>query len=205
MWPGLPQLWRRGSWPALAVAAATAVLLNLALLATFGWSELIASQPRRAIWVTLAGAWVTSAVFSLVWDRRLGYGKGHDPAGDAFGEALDHYLKEDWFQAERTLRSLITEDGADLDARMMLATLLRHTGRLEEGAGELGLLARLEGAQKWQWEIRRERELLGEAKTPVDTQDEEKQGEERQGEERQDAEKRSPNPTDPPAQMIQAA
>ena len=47
----------------------------------------------------------------------------------------------------------------------MLATLLRHTGRLDEATRQLDTLARLEGAGKWELEIRQERELLKKAKT----------------------------------------
>jgi hypothetical protein len=42
----------------------------------------------------------------------------------------------------------------------MLATLLRHTGRLEEAVEHLDRLQRMEGSEKWGLEIQRERELL---------------------------------------------
>lgn len=174
LWPGLPQLWSRGSWGGLAGAAATAALLNLGLLGTFGWSELIAPPMRTAIWLTLGVIWLGSAILSAIGDHRRRQVEDLDPADGAFAEALQHYLKADWFQAEGSLRGLLRRNGADLDARLMLATLLRHTGRLEEATGQLDLLGRFEGAAKWEWEISRERELLIGARKPAEDQQEEK-------------------------------
>ncbi len=39
-WPGLPQIWHQGSWFGLIIAVFAAGLLNFALLAGFGFSEL---------------------------------------------------------------------------------------------------------------------------------------------------------------------
>ena len=74
-------------------------------------------------------------------------------------------MKGDYYRAEHVLEGLLRRNLRDVDARLMLATLLRHTGRLDEAAGELDALARLEGAGKWELEMRREREFLTEAKT----------------------------------------
>jgi len=46
----------------------------------------------------------------------------------------------------------------------MLATLLRHTGRLDDACGQLDRLERLENASKWELEIGRERELIRQAR-----------------------------------------
>lgn len=188
LWPGLPQLWTRGSWSALAVAAAAAALLNLALLGTFAWSELIVPDLRSALWVALGTAWTAAAVFSAVHERRHGGLVGGDTG--AFAEAQEHYLKGNWFEAERILASLLREDARDLEARLMLATLLRHTRRYDEAGGELDVLVRFEGAGKWELEIGRERELLAEARQRRDTQDEDQAG---------------PDLTDPPAEVTHAA
>lgn len=173
LWPGLPQLWLKGSWGGLAVAVASTALLSLALLASFGWSELIGPGLLRAIWAVLVVLWVASAVLSLVGSRRQGSRGQADLAGDTFEKALEHYLKGDWFQAERLLGDLLRSNSGDAEARLMLATLLRHTGRLEEAAAQLDRLATFDGAGKWEWEIRRERELLGQAQERTDGPDKE--------------------------------
>jgi thioredoxin-like negative regulator of GroEL len=169
---------------------AAAALLNLAVLGTFGWSELVAQRWLRAAWLVLVAAWVGSVVLSLLGTgRRVSRGQA-DLAEDAFEKALEHYLKGDWFQAERLLSERLCSSADDLETRLMMATLLRHTGRLEEAAAQLDLLERFEGAGKWEWEIRRERELLAQAKVRIDEQDE--------GEP-------SGSSTDPPTEMVPAA
>jgi cytochrome c-type biogenesis protein CcmH/NrfG len=73
---------------------------------------------------------------------------------------VQHYLKGDYYQAEGILQRLIKTNAADADARLMLATLLRHAGRFDEAAGQLDALALVDGAEKWRFEISRERRRL---------------------------------------------
>ncbi len=169
-WPGLSRLWLRGSWPALAVAVVAAGLLNWTLLVSLGYSELISPDVRKAFWVTLVTVWVTGAVSSVVWNRGSAEEEASEADTDTFKLAVEHYLKGNWFQAERALNSLLHRDPRDVDARLMSATLLRHTGRHAEAGKQLEILMRCEGAAKWDLEIRRERKLLAEATEKVDGQ-----------------------------------
>jgi len=173
LWPGLPQLWIHGNWSAVAVAFAAAVGLNLALLGTFAWSELFGPDLRTALWVGLGIAWGVAAAYSVVWRRRRETGALSPAGGDPFANATDEYLKGSYFQAERLLGELLRRDHHDLDARLMLATLMRHSGRFDEARRQLDILLRLEGAEKWELEIRRERELLiqGGSGNPAETED----------------------------------
>ena len=77
-----------------------------------------------------------------------------------FTPARDHYLHGNWYEAEETLVQLLRRDPNDVDARLMLATLMRHTERFDDARGQLKQLQRLEAAGKWQLEIRREWEYL---------------------------------------------
>lgn len=160
LWPGLPQLWVQGSWSAVVVAFAAAVGLNLALLSTFVWTELFGSDPRTTLWVGLGIVWGVAAVYSVLWRRRQKTSALSAAGSDSFANATDEYLKGNYFQAERLLGELLRRDHHDLDARLMLATLMRHTGRFDEARRQLDILLRLEGAEKWELEIRREQELL---------------------------------------------
>ena len=81
-----------------------------------------------------------------------------------FGQAVDLYLKGDYYQVEQLLNKLLKENPRDLDASLMLATVLRHTGRFDEASKQLDQLICFDGAEKWELEIQRERELLSEAK-----------------------------------------
>jgi len=162
VWPGLPHIWMRGSWPALGVAAVAAALLGAALVCSFGWTELISPAMRRVLWASLGAVWCVAAILSAV---KLRHDAAEKPAGgceNPFGRAVDLYLKGDHYQVERILQDLLCEDVRDLDARMMLATLLRRTGRHDEARRQLDQLACFEGAEKWELEIQKERGLLGE-------------------------------------------
>ena len=163
LWPGLPQLARDGNWAALAVAIAAAVLLNGVLLGTCVWSEFVAQTPRIICWVFVGVAWTGSIGYWTWTDRQRAAAPG---AGDGktFEEALEEYLKGNWFEAERKLTVLLRRDEHDIEARLLMATLLRHTRRFDEATYQLNLLVGLDGAHRWALEIHREGELLMEAR-----------------------------------------
>jgi len=160
------------------LALAFAALVNVALVASFVWTELFPAGVRSAVWLAVAAVWVGSAVAAR-W-QHSGADGNDDTArpGDPFGEAAEQYLKGNWFEAECLLAGLLRRDPRDVDAGLMLATLYRHTGRLDEAANQLDHLERLDEAAKWALEISRERRLLAEApQEPSDDPVEATQGE----------------------------
>lgn len=165
LWPGLPQLWKEGSWYALGLAIGFAALVNLAIAATLIWSELAPPGVRSLVWGAVGAVWVASVIGAYRWDRRQAAWYGSGPVRDAFAAAVDHYLKGNWFEAERILDGLVAENPRDVDAGLMRAALFRHTGRHEEAAAELERIQRFESCRKWELEIRRERELLKQARS----------------------------------------
>jgi hypothetical protein len=168
LWPGLPQLADRGSWTALAIALGAAGLLWATLLSSFVWTDLIIRQLRIIGWVLLGVGWCGAACLGAWWQRQQ-QAVASDPEQERFDDALDCYLKGNWIEAERLLGRLLRRDDHDVDARLMLATLLRHTRRFDEATRQLNCLVCLEGAEKWAWEIRREGELLTEARKPTNS------------------------------------
>jgi len=205
MWPGLPQIWQQGSWFGLVIAVVAAGLLNFALLAGLGFSELVGPSVRIGLWAAVGVVWSVSAAVSYVWVRRQAAlqkkrlrrattreaaTREETPDEATFSRAIEQYLKGDWFEAERLWGVLLKADPRDLDARLMLATLYRHTKRLDEAAEQLTMLERFEGAEAWELEIRRERELLLEACENTPEQTEQETG---------------TNSADPPAEEMRAA
>jgi hypothetical protein len=165
VWPGLAQICFFGSWSGLGMAVGAGVLLDVLLLVSFGWTELIDRNLRNTIWVAFAVAWIVA----IVWSRKQCLGQAFacrlQPEEDTFGQAVDHYLKGDNYETEQILEGLLRRNTRDLDARLMLATLLRRAGRLDEASRQLDMLTRFEGAGRWELEIQEERDLLAEAKT----------------------------------------
>jgi hypothetical protein len=168
LWPGLPQLWSYGSWSGLALALAMAGVFDALLLATFGWTELVDHKWRITLWVVFASAWAVAVAWSVGQCRRRAT-LGRMGENDSFGDAIDHYLRGDYYQAEQILDALLRSNVRDLEARLTLATLLRRAGRFDEAVGQLDLLVRFEGAEKWELEIQNERKQLAEAKTSKTT------------------------------------
>jgi hypothetical protein len=171
LWPGLPQLVGRGSWSALVLALGAAALLNTAILGTFAWNELLTPSVRILCWMVLAAVWIGSAVLSGWLGRLQAARENPDPGQDLFSEATDSYLQGNWFETERVLTRLLRRTPRDLEARLMLATMFRHTKRWEEASRQLNVLLRLEGSRKWELEIRRERELLMEGRLRAEAEE----------------------------------
>jgi len=168
LWPGLPQLWDSGFWSGLVLAAGFALLLNLLLLASFVWVELLSSLHLRVGWLAAGSLWMGAAVISGRYGARGRYsnssrdggrGPGHSTASAEvlFREALSEYLQGSWFEAEAILKRLLHLDPRDMEARLLLATLLRHTRRRNEALEQLDRLERLRDAPLWAQEIAAER------------------------------------------------
>lgn len=166
LWPGLPQVWKRGAWTALAFAFAFTLLVNAALVASFLWTDLLPPEVRKIGWVAVGALWAGSAVYSRFWDPsdRTTVHRPETANPDPYPGALEHYLRGNWFEAECVLGELLRQNPRDLDAGLLLASLLRHTGRFDEAARQLDRLEKFEGIGKWALEICRERQYLHEAR-----------------------------------------
>lgn len=162
LWPGLAPLWLRGQWSALALAAGFSLLLNAALSISLVWTELVSPTARAAIWLAVAVIWTTSLVVSARWLAQERRRAQLDRASDLLPRIQGEYLQGHWIEAEAGLLELLTDRPRDAEARLLLATLYRHTGRVDEAARELGHLERLDTALQWQWEIARERQRVRE-------------------------------------------
>jgi tetratricopeptide (TPR) repeat protein len=159
------QLWFRGQWLGLILAVGFGALLNLLILATFVWAELLSPLHLRLGWLGIGSLWGSWAVVSFVF--ALG-GPARRPATAPevmFRDALSEYLRANWFEAETTLNRLLRLHPRDVEARLLLATLLRHTRRYDEAHEQLGRLERLEDSQRWSREIAAEKRLLDQGPT----------------------------------------
>ena len=160
VWPGLPELWFRGQWSGLILAVFAALLVNFLLATSLVWTEWQSSTVRTTAAFMLAFTWGTGIYRSR---RQLRKSDRLDAGGaseDLFRQAQNEYLRGNWFEAESVIHKLLRHCARDVDAHLMLATLYRHTGRLEESATQLRRLALFDDAQKWAMEIERERHRL---------------------------------------------
>lgn len=162
LWPGLPQAWDGGRWLGLATALGFAVAVESLLLASWVWDEMLSGVAFWGLGLVTGCGWLIGIVANRSWLARRATGQFEQVADDLFPEALTEYLQANWFAAEQKCRELIRLRRDDVDARLLLATLLRHTDRTSESRAELDALAKLDGAAKWVLEISHERRLLDE-------------------------------------------
>lgn len=166
LWPGLPRLWWRGEWRALLGAVAFAAVLNLGLLSVLVWRASLPDWLLVAGWAALGLIWLVCAWhgWSLLPELR-GLAASPDQE-DLFVRAQQEYLNRHWIEAEELLARLLACRDQDAEARLLLATLYRHTGRLEEADECLARLERMDGGQRWCVELARERQLLASLSPP---------------------------------------
>ena len=174
-WPGLARLWMRGSWSALALAIGFSVLLNIALVATFAWPTLLGDTFPAVAWPIIIVIWVISVVVSYrmigSWSSppamaaetkvaEKGEFLEENESDTLFNRAQGEYLKGNWLDAESLLKRRLHHNDRDVESRLLLATLYRHTRRLELARAELASLKRFDETIHWHFEIRNEYELI---------------------------------------------
>lgn len=160
LWPGLPRLWWRGDWRALLGALAFAVALNLGLLSVLVWSQSLPGWLLAAGWAAIGLIWLVCAWHGWWLLPKL---RGLDACPekeDLFIRAQLEYLNRHWLEAEELLATLLAGREHDAEARLMLATLYRHTGRFAEADECLTRLERMDSGDRWCVELARERRLL---------------------------------------------
>ena len=160
MWPGLPRIWSLGSWSGLAQAVGFGLLVNLAVLGSFCWVELLPSGVLTLVWLAIGLFWLGSALLSCRLDGGGRSKPDNDGETESFSEAIEHYLRGNWYETQRVLGNLLRRNPRDMEAGLMWATVLRHTGRLNEAHEQLDRLERFDGHHKWGMEICHERERL---------------------------------------------
>jgi hypothetical protein len=168
-WPGLPGLWHRGYFSSLLIAVGFSILLNLALVSSFLWPRCLGEAFPVVAWPTVLILWMAAAFVAVrTFPALLSVGNtAHEAttteaehADTLFIEAQREYLRGHWQAAESLLERGLTRSPRDAESRLLLATLLRHTRRLDEAADQLDTMQKFDTAIAWTTEIQRERELL---------------------------------------------
>jgi tetratricopeptide (TPR) repeat protein len=143
----------------LVLAAGFAVLLDLLLLGSFVWVELLGPRDLRLGWMAAGSLWGASAILSFGFHRPAAATSSADLV---YQEALKHYLQGSWFEAETSLGRLLRLAPRDVEGLLLLATLLRRTRRYDEALSQFDRLERLRDATRWAREIAEERQLIAE-------------------------------------------
>lgn len=197
-WPGLAQLWLRGSYPALIWAIGFSLVLNLALVSTFLWPALLGSVFPAIVWPIIFLVWLVSIWASLSMVEQLAappkmsseqerndFSPENEgiincdnepeldtvPSHTLFNRAQREYLKGHWTEAESLLKQRLNQAERDIEARLLLATLYRHIDKLEFASSQLDQMEKLDDSVHWKFEINRERQLINQIRDEFNSQE----------------------------------
>lgn len=166
-WPGLPGLWYRGRWSSLMVAIGFSLLLNLAIISSFIWTEVFFDKGFPAFaWPVLLMFWAATAwlAFQNLPDvmsvKTRTQQTVFEHPDTLFIDARSEYLKGHWQQAEGLLLRSLLQTPRDIEARLMLATLYRHTRQFDNATAQLDTIGDFDESATWRPELLRERKLL---------------------------------------------
>lgn len=162
-WPGLPWLWLRGSRGGLVLAMAFAVSLDVAVVTTFVWPDLVELPITVAVWTATAIVWLVSTVSALAAFPPPLAEPAPATVDPLFVKARDAYLARDFIAAEARLRELLELAPTDGEAQLLLATLLRRAGRLAEARDALEKLSASDAGIRWRAAIASERSRIAAA------------------------------------------
>jgi hypothetical protein len=151
LWPGFTRLWYRGEPVSLIVAVLYALLLNAALLGSFVWTELTSVGARVLLWTATGLCLIVAATYSFIRDR--GKVALREAARALLLRAQREYLRGDWIEAESLVRQILKSQADDIEARLFLATILRHTKRPSDAKDQLRRLSKMVGSAEWCMEI----------------------------------------------------
>lgn len=166
-WPGLPGLWYRGRWSSLILALAFSMVLNGAILSSFIWTEILFDRTFPAVaWPFILMFWSLTAwlAFQNLPDvmavKTQSVNTVFDNPDTLFIDARSEYLKGHWQEAEKLLLRQLYQSPRDVESRLMLATLYRHTRQFNDAQQQQQTLAKFDESEVWQNEIIREQRLL---------------------------------------------
>jgi uncharacterized protein HemY len=159
-WPGLDQVWHQGDLLGFSVVCLQTLLLNAALVSSLVWTSVVAPRVRLGLWCLCGSFWLIGLVHARWTATRRRVAAESDSQLDLFLAARGEYLRGEWSKAAELLQQLLRSHPRDVEARLMLATLLRHEGQVDEAREHLRKLQRLESAGRWNEEIQREWQQL---------------------------------------------
>lgn len=169
LWPGLPQLWLYGRLSGLLNAIAFAVFLNFVLFATYQQTDVLSKSGLISCWI-LVGVFWTVAIFQNDWAvkeyARKNAQTDSSELDELFQLGQSEYLQGRLSEAETLFERILCIDPRDADARLYLATINRHQGKLNQASKHLDVLEDSD-CEKWHYQITDERAMVGELESEL--------------------------------------
>jgi len=167
LWPGLARAWVLARWEGLVLAAAFAAAMNTAVVASLARDPSVGAGSLTAViaWVLAFGFWMLGFVWvQRDWPRLASVPRRVTGEGDdQFREAQHAYLKGHWIEAEAIVTKVLRKQPADIEARLLWASIQRRSRRWNEARRSLIELKESPAAANWLLEIESELRQIEEA------------------------------------------
>jgi len=169
-WPGTLAAWRLGDARSLLVAIVFGLFVCIAWIGTTIWPMWLDAWKIWTLWCLVAAG----ALFSCAHNAMSGLlshpkNKTGCPL-DQWTLAQEHYLQANYFEAERILQPFVSGKSTDVEAGLLLSTIMRRTERYQQSLELLEQLALLDDAWKWHDEIAKEKRLVLQQKVRAHTE-----------------------------------
>ncbi len=162
LWPGLPQIWSGQEVLGLILAALFAVMLNLAMVARFIWTESFAPGWPGFFMALVVCHWLACLGYTLWWIWLFHPERHRAEIDRLYLEATEAYLQGRWNESRRQFERILAMDETDADALMQLGTLYVRSEQPALARRAFRQCLELEGGAKWRWEIHQTLARLGE-------------------------------------------
>lgn len=147
--------------------------LNTIIFLDFYWMALVPAGLKKWTFILLGAIWVLLSFIADCYSRKYEKIEKGDATGEKFLEILTVYLRGDWEGAERLAKLEMRQNPRDVEIALFLATFYRHRERYLEATKMHEILERLEGAERWYYEIYVEKNALNRAMNGSEEDEEE--------------------------------
>lgn len=169
-WPGTLTAWRLGDARSLLVAIAFGLIVCTAWVGSTIWPMWLDPWKIWALWCLVAAGALASCAHNAMTGL-LSRPKNHIGCPiDQWTLAQEHYLQANYFEAERILQPFAFGKTTDVEAGLLLSSIMRRTERYQQSMELLDQLALLDDAWKWHEEIAKEKRLALQQKVRAHTE-----------------------------------
>jgi hypothetical protein len=164
-WPGSLPAWRDGDLRGLLIAIAFGAGLSIAWIASMIWPLWLSPIRLGLLWGLLG----TIACVSMAFSAIHGY---LSPYRTFIGcpDARLLQAQSEYFEAEKILSPFCRVSQCDVEAALLVASILRRTERYQASIEMLDRIALLDRARSWLEEIEQEKRIVLKQKIRTQTE-----------------------------------
>jgi hypothetical protein len=159
-WPGSLPAWRDGDLRGLFIAIAFGAGLSIAWIASTVWPLWLSPIRLGLLWGLLGTIACVSMTFCAIHGYLSPYRTFTGCPDARLLQAQAHYLRAEYFEAEKILSPFCRVSQCDVEAALLVASILRRTERYQASIEMLDRIALLDRARSWLEEIEQEKRIV---------------------------------------------